>query len=257
MSRLWILLTSIAVLAFASPAAALDLALYEQILGRHTVEVEDLARTRVDYRALTRSQDWQRLRASLEASDPARLATRAEQLAFWINAYNLLAIDWIVRHYPVESIRDLGSLLRPVWERPAGTIGGRPYTLDEIEHQILRPLGEPRVHAAIVCASVSCPSLARTPYRAPHLNAQLDASLARWLANPRKGSRLVSGAGVLHLSAIFDWFAEDFEAAGGVLPYLTPHLPEATRRWLAEHGGKAELAYFDYDWSLNSLRDPS
>ena len=61
---------------------------------------------------------------------------------------------------------------------------------------------------------------------------------------------------MLRLSAIFDWFAEDFEAADGVLPYLTPHLPEPTRRWLAAHGGEAELAYFDYDWSLNTLGDP-
>jgi hypothetical protein len=254
MSRLWILLASIAVLALASPAAALDLALYEQILGRHTVEVEDLARTRVDYRALTRSQDWQRLRASLEASDPARLATRAEQLAFWINAYNLLAIDWIVRHYPVESIRDLGSLLRPVWERPAGTIGGRPYTLDEIEHQIIRPFGDPRSHAAVICASTSCPALRREPWRAERLDAQLDDAMRIWMADPGKGLRIESASPEVRLSKIFDWFEEDFEDAGGALAFATRYGPDDARAWLASHP-KPRIVYFDYDWSANDLND--
>jgi hypothetical protein len=241
----------------AQPSIAFDPGGYGRILEAHTQEVSDTAGVRVDYEALRGSSGWRSVVASLAASDPSALTTRSARLAFWINAYNVLAIDLVTRNWPVASIRDIGSFLRPVWKREAGRIGGRAYSLDEIEHGILRPLGEPRIHAAIVCASVSCPSLARTPYRATELDAQLDASLARWLADPRKGSRLDAGAGVLRLSAIFQWFADDFDAAGGVLPYLTPHLPEATRRWLAAHGGKAELAYFAYDWSLNALDDPS
>jgi hypothetical protein len=252
----WLALAGLSALA-GQPAAGFDLDGYGRILESHTKPVSDSAGVRVDYEALRSSADWRSVVASLVASDPSALTTRSERLTFWINAYNVLAIDLVTRNLPIASIRDIGSFLRPVWKHEAGRIGGRAYTLDEIEHQILRPLGEPRVHAAIVCASVSCPSLARTPYRTPQLDVQLDAALARWLADPRKGSRLDPAAGVLQLSAIFDWFAEDFEAAGGVLPYLTPHLPEATRRWLAEHGGKAELAYFDYDWSLNSLGDSS
>ena len=114
-------------------------------------------------------------------------------------------------------------------------------------------MGEPRIHAAIVCASVSCPSLAREPYHAESLDAELDAALERWLADPRKGSRLDAERGVLVLSPIFDWFADDFAAAGGVLPFVAPHLPEATRAWLTQHGGRARLEFFDYDWSLNDL----
>jgi hypothetical protein len=239
------------------PAAAFDLDGYARILDAHTKEVSDTAGVRVDYAALRGSPDWQKVVASLAASDPNRLETRPERLSFWINAYNVFAIDLVARNLPIESIRDIGSFLRPVWKHEAGRIQGRAYTLDEIEHQILRPLGEPRIHAAIVCASVSCPSLARTPYRASELDAQLDAALAAWLANPRKGSRLDPSAGVLRLSSIFDWFAEDFEAAGGVLAYLEPHLPAATRRWLETHRAEVELDYFDYDWSLNSLGERS
>jgi hypothetical protein len=214
--------------------------------------VSDAAGVRVDYAALARSADWQRLVDGLAASDPARLVSRSERLAFWINAYNVLAIDLVARHHPVASIREIGSLWRPVWKREAGRVGGRRVTLDEIEHATLRPQGEPRIHAAIVCASVSCPALAREPFRAERLEAQLDAALAAFLADPRKGSRLDRERGVLWLSRVFDWFAEDFAASGGALAFLRPHLPEPTRAWLEAHAD-VELAFLDYDWSLNGL----
>jgi hypothetical protein len=214
--------------------------------------VEDVASTRVDYAALQGSADWERLLASLRGTDPARLATRAERLAFWINAYNVLAIEVVRRHYPVESIRDVGNLLRPVWKRPAGEIGGRPYTLDEIEHAILRPLGEPRIHGAIVCASLSCPPLRREPYRAADLDAQLDDNVRRWLADPRKGARLERAAGTLWLSPIFDWFAEDF--GGDVLGFVARHLAQDDAAWVRAERGSLRVRRLDYDWGLNDWR---
>jgi hypothetical protein len=237
----------------ADPARALDLEAYARVLDAHTREVSDTAGVRVDYPAVVRSTEWRRVVESLVASDPAHLQSREERLAFWINAYNVLAIDLVARNLPLESIRDIGSLLRPVWKREAGRIGERAYTLDEIEHEILRPLREPRIHAAIVCASVSCPVLARTPYRAASLDAQLDASLERFLADPRKGASFDAASGTLRLSAIFSWFADDFAPRGGVLPFLTPHLPAPMQRQIAAHGRPVELEYFDYDWSLNGL----
>jgi hypothetical protein len=87
-----------------------------------------------------------------------------------------------VRHPGIASIRDIGSLLRPVWNREAGRVGRRARSLGEIEHEILRPLGDPRIHGAIVCASVSCPPLRREPFAAARLDAQLDDQMRRWLA---------------------------------------------------------------------------
>jgi len=233
--------------------AALDLDLYQRLLQQDTREVSDPAGVRVDYATLRASEDWRRLVASLASSDPGQLASPAERLAFWIDAYNVLAIDLVVREHPRKSIRDIGTLFSPVWKREAGRVGDRAVSLDEIEHGILRPMGDPRIHAAIVCASVSCPSLAREPYRASLLDAQLEASLRRFLADPRKGSRLAPETGTLVLSRIFEWFAKDFAAGGGVLAFLEPRLPEATRAWLAQQGGRVRLEYFDYDWSLNAL----
>lgn len=231
-------------------AGAFDVTLYGKLLERHTLAVTDPAGVRVDYRSLRQDADWPRVLESLARADLAALSGRDERLALWINAYNVLAIDMVRKHYPVESIRSLGSLLRPVWKRPAGVVGGSTRSLDEIEHQILRPLGEPRIHAAIVCAATSCPSLRREPFRAERLDAQLDDALRRWLADPRKGARLDREAGVLWLSRIFKWFEEDFESAGGVIAFVTPHLPEPARAWVVEHPD-LRLRHFDYDWSLN------
>ena len=104
-----------------------------------------------------------KLVASLAASDPSALRGRDEQLAFWSNAYNILAMDLVVEHAPEQSIKDIGSLFFPVWKKPAGKIGGKTYSLDEIEHGIVRPLGDPRAHVAVICASLSCPPLRREP----------------------------------------------------------------------------------------------
>jgi hypothetical protein len=233
----------------ASAAGSFDADLWDALLAEHTREVADPAGVRVDYGSLRRDLRWPALLTSLAQAAPGE--EPAEHLALWINAYNVLAVDVVQRHYPVASIRDVGSWLRPVWKRPAGVVAGRTVTLDEIEHGILRPLGEPRIHAAIVCASVSCPSLRREAYRGERLEAQLEDALRRFLADPRKGSRLEAEAGVLRLSAIFDWYAEDFAARGGVRVYLAPRLPEASARALREGGEALALRYFDYDWRLN------
>jgi hypothetical protein len=238
----------------ATPAAAepFDNALYARILARHTSPVSDTAGVRVDYRGLRGSTEWRQLLDDLAHSDPDSPMSRAEKLAFWINAYNVLAIALVVEHYPVESIRDIGSFLRPVWKRDAGVVGGRPATLDWIEHRVLRPMGEPRVHAAIVCASVSCPSLLREPWRAETLDAQFDAALEGWLANRQKGLRLDRSRETVTLSPIFEWFGEDFAASGGVLAFIAPYLAAGDRAWLAEHPSATRRS-FDYDWRLNGL----
>jgi hypothetical protein len=239
-------------LALAAPAQALDATLYAELLERHTRTVEDLARTRVDYRGLRSSADWSRLVASLERIDPAALATPDERLAFWINAYNILAIDLVVRNQPIESIRDIGSLLRPVWKREAGRIGGASYSLDRIEHGIIRPMGDPRTHAAVICASTSCPALRREPWRARELDAQLDDAVRIWLADEGKGLRIDREDESVTLSRIFDWFEEDFETQGGTLAFVARYAPEPSRSWLARHPDP-DLEYFDYDWRLNGL----
>ena len=248
----------LASLASFLPALALGLDTtpagpYATVLREHTKATDDLAGTRVDYGALVRNPLWQRVIADLEKTPLDSLRTREENLAFWINAYNIYAIDWMVRNHPVQSIRDIGNFFRPVWKRTVGRIGGSDRSLDEIEHAILRPLGEPRVHGAIVCASLSCPPLRRTPFEAASLGAQLDEQMRVWLENPRKGAAFDRTARRLGLSRIFDWFAADFVAAGGTLRFIGPYLAPDDRAWLASHPDDVTIYFLPYDWASNGV----
>lgn len=248
MNRLLIQL--VCLMVASQSATAFDDALYAELLLRHTHAVPDTAGTRVDYASIRSSAQWRRLIASLETTDPLP-QSRSARLAFYINAYNVLAIDTVARGYPVDGIRELGSFIWPVWLRTAGRIAGQDVSLHEIEHEILRPMGEPRIHAAIVCAATSCPSLLREPWRADRLEAQFEAALRAWLRDPRKGVAIDRSRREIRLSRIFKWFSEDFEAFGGVIGFIEPHLAEADRRWLAEHGDGSAIEYLDYDWRLN------
>ena len=238
-----VLLAAAFPIAAALPTFALDVDLYASLLERHTRAVDDIAGTRVDYAKLRNDPDWAELVASLEATDPDPFSGD-EQLAFWINAYNILTIDVVAKNYPLASIKDVGSVFRSVWKREAGRIDGKAYTLDGIEHGIVRPLGDARAHAALVCASLSCPPLRREPYRAATLDAQLDDNFRAWLADPRKGVRVRGGA--LEVSSIFKWFAEDFEAEGGTLGYVERYGPTEAAA-LAARGSSVSVRYLDYD----------
>lgn len=233
----------------ADAASRFDPDAWDGFLDRYTRETSETAGVRVDYAGLERDPAWRSFVGSLaNASPPIEPEGR---LAFWINVYNVLALDMVVRHRPVASIRDIGSLLRSVWKLPAGKVAGRTVTLDEVEHRILRPMGEPRIHAAIVCASTSCPSLRREAYRAERLDAQLDAAMRDWLADSDKGLRVESGQ--VRLSKIFDWFAEDFAAAGGALAFVRPYLAPPVRQALDALGPHPRVVWFEYDWSLNDI----
>lgn len=223
--------------------------LYGELLARHTRATADVAGTRVDYAALRGDPDWQSLLANLAAApEPSEHDAR---LAYWINAYNILAVEMVVRHLPVASIRDVSSPQVSVWKREAGRVGGRALSLDDIEHEILRPMGDPRVHAAIVCASASCPSLSREPYGRERLDAQLDAAARDFIASSQKGAHVEARS--LRLSPIFDWFGADFAASGGVLAFIRRHATPELRESIEKLGVDPALDWFDYDWSLNGI----
>jgi len=247
-----VLVAAAVLVASPAPTLGLDLDRYDRLLERHTRAVDDIASTRVDYAAIRKDPEWAALVKSLAETDPDGF-DRDEALAFYVNAYNILAIDVVASNYPVASIKDVGSLLRPVWKRKAGTIDGRSVTLDGIENATLRPLGDPRIHAAIVCASLSCPPLRREAYRAERLEEQLDDNMRRWLADPRKGVRADAATGTLFVSSIFKWFAEDFAPAGGTAAFVERYGPEGAARVAGQAGENVRIRYLDYDWSLNDL----
>jgi len=140
----------------------------------------------VDYATLKQSGLVEKVYRQISTYPVTSLKGREETLAFYINTYNILALKTVVDHWPLESIKDVGSFFKPVWGRDAGTIGGNTVSLDDIENNKIRPMGEPRIHLAIVCASVSCPDLRSEPYTATTLNKQLDEQANTFLRNDKK-----------------------------------------------------------------------
>ena len=191
-------------------------------------------------------------------------APRKTQLAFWINAYNACTMRLIVDHYPIEKRTGLGSIVNRVRGMPANSIrqipntfghefcsvAGKERSLDEIEHEIIRPMGDPRIHFAVNCAARSCPVLAAEPYTGENLDEQLDAAVARLVANPVHYSLEREGRPVVHLNKVLDWYKDDFGGEEGVLAFLLPYLPASDRNYIESNAGP-RLEFESYDWTLN------
>ncbi|MBC1260427.1 DUF547 domain-containing protein [Synechococcus sp. BSF8S] len=216
----------------------------------------------VDYQALQRQPaDLQGYVAAIGAVPQERYDSWSdeEQIAFLLNAYNAITLASIIQETPLKaSIKDIWG----VWNLRRHQVVGQPRTLDAIEHQILRrEFNEPRIHAALVCAAVSCPPLRREPYEASRLDRQLDDQVRRWLGGPH-GFRIDRAGERVLISAIFRWFGEDWRRAdpsaakvpgqendSAVLAFIGAYASPEDRAYLAQ-GGYA-LGTLDYDWSLN------
>ena len=157
--------------------------------------------------------------------------------AYWINAYNAFTIQLILKNYPLKSIKDLK---RP-WELSFIKIDGGKIALNTIEHEILRPMGDPRIHFAIVCASKSCPKLLNYAYESETLDQQLDHVTKMFINDPSRNS--ISQSNV-KISKIFKWFKTDFPKSEAFIAFLNNY---STIKILA----KAEIDYLNYSWNLN------
>ena len=247
--KFWVLI--ICMVLAPSSAWAFDFSGWDGLLKKY-VGLTTIAGVRlagVDYPGIRNDPAYAKLIADLKSFSPATLKTPENKMAFWINVYNIMAVKMVVDHYPVDSIKDAGSLFGSVWKKKVGVVGGKEATLNDIEHEILRKMGDPRIHVAIVCASVSCPDLRKEAYTTDRVDAQLDDQLRRFLENRGKGLQVDRGKGRVMLSKIFDWFEEDFKSKGGVLPFLSRYAPEKDRALLKK--GNLDVSYLDYNWDLN------
>ena len=176
--------------------------------------------------------------------------SRPDQLAFLINVYNAATVQLIVDHYPVTSIRKIGSVLKGPWKQDCVHLWGKVMTLDDLEHGIIRPqYADPRVHFALVCAAKGCPPLRNEAYVGNSLEAQLDDQARLFLSNTAK-NRVEAEKRTVYLSPIFKWYSSDFEAKGGtVLSFIRPYWPKSTVPILEPTDSK--VRYTEYDWTLN------
>lgn len=198
------------------------------------------------------AEDLQRLSSyidHLEAVSPGTL-DRGAELAYWINLYNAVTLELVLSNYPLDSIKDTAGFLRSPWNKKLVVVEGSELSLNAIENEIIRPrFQDARIHFALNCASVGCPPLAQSAYRADSLDDQLDNACRRALNDPRwvriESDRLI-------LSKIFDWYREDFERdAGSVKEFITPYREVGEVSVEGLEGLKIKHA--DYDWSLNRV----
>ena len=174
---------------------------------------------------------------SLGENTPNDTWKKEDKLAYWINAYNALTIDLILRNPGTKSIKDIDD----PWDQAFWKLGDKYYDLNEIEHDILRKMNEPRIHFAIVCASVSCPKLQNTAFTASELDTQLTNATKEFLSDTSKNNLSV---GKLKLSKIFKWFTKDFKQNQSLVDFLNKYSD-------IEISQNASISYKDYNWNLN------
>jgi hypothetical protein len=235
---------------------------WDALVKKHVRWLPDNKQSRVDYAAFAR--DRAELKKVLDAMSAVRAAefdgwTKAQRMAFLINAYNAFTIELILTRYPdLKSIKDLGSLFSSPWKIEFFSLLGAKHHLDWIEHEQLRPkYAEPRVHAAVNCASIGCPALRPEAFMAAKLEAQLEDGMMRFLGD-RTRNRVAGGKA--EVSSIFKWFREDFEkGASGfsrledVFARYAVQLSDKPEEQAALKAGSLPVAFLDYDWSLNAV----
>lgn len=228
----------------APSAAAFDHSAFDRLLKKHVNE-----KGLVNYKGFRAdAKAFDQYLAQLSSTPPAASWSKPEQMAYWINAYNAYTIRLILNHYPVKSIKDIGSRIKipfvtTPWAAEFFSIGGQKMSLDNIEHSILRKkYDDPRIHFALVCASISCPRLRNEAYTAAKLDSQLDDQGRDFLNNPTKNNISKTSA---QLSRYFDWYKGDWNESG-----------QSVVKWVNRYANTkmspdAKITFLDYNWNLN------
>ena len=244
-------LLTLALVSAPLPSQGFDHSAFDALLKQY------VAKGMVDYDAFGAAPTFRTYLQSLARQDPARLS-RDEQLAFWINAYNAYTIQLIVKHDERRSIRNINKTfflkLKGPWAEPLARVGGKDYTLDDIEHVIIRPTyGEPRIHFALVCAAMGCPPLRDEAYTGARLEAQLEDQGTVFIIQSPTKNRVNAAYGVLHHSLIFEWYKEDFGGSiQGAARYMARWFPEGSAERRLLMSGEFSAVETEYDWTLNS-----
>ena len=206
---------------------------WNQLLKKHVSDQGkvDYLGFKKDLIELNAYLDW------LSKSKPSETWSKDQLLAFWINAYNALTIKLIVDRYPISSIKDIYS----PWNIKVITIANKTLSLNNIENDILRKMGDPRIHFGIVCASISCPKLQNEAFNTQNTNRLLNKASKEFLADSTKNELTTDAA---ELSKIFKWFAKDFKQEGSLIDFLNKFAD-------IRIASNATISFKDYNWGLN------
>jgi uncharacterized membrane protein YdjX (TVP38/TMEM64 family) len=205
----------------------------------------------------------------LSGTDPRELeaASHTVRLAFWINAYNACMLKRVVDHYPIEPNASLlGSLRNTLAGRPRNSVwqieevftdphcpvAGSLRSQDEIEHEIIRPMGDPRIHFVVNCAARSCPPLAPTAFAAERLDEMLDGAVRSFVSDPAHFLIEQGSEPAIRVNRILDWYGEDFGGEDGIREFLARYLSGEPRSLALR--ADTRVHFFDYDWTLNDIQ---
>ncbi len=262
---------ALVVLAFAAPGAFAQFdhahKAWGDLLKKHVKYVQNGNASKVDYAGFMK--DRAALKAALDTYSKVPKADfdqwpKPQQQAFLMNAYNAFTIEKILTRYPgIKSIRDFGTVFGNPWKDKVFTLFGQPSYLDQIEHEILRKDGvydDPRVHVAVVCASIGCPMLRNEAFTPANLEASLEDGMKRFLAD-RTRNRLAPDSKKLEISRIFDWYGKDFEkghkgyaSVKATMARYADQLADNPADRALVRDLKADVAFLEYDWSLNDTK---
>lgn len=232
----------------------------------------------VDYKGMAKQQaTLNKYLQSIEHVDPIKFEnwSENEQMTFWINAYNAITLEAILRNYPIQwgsfiswalfpksSIRQINK----VWDTFYTKVMGKELTLNQIEHEILRKkFHDPRIHFAIVCASIGCPKLESRAFLADDLEQRLEGA-ARNFISDSKQVKLNKKENTIYLSSIFEWYKGDFEASPevhrnfknyskserGIIEFIVNRLSQEDQQFVFNNQPK--IKYLKYDWTLNEQK---
>ena len=197
----------------------------------------------VDYKYLKQNpSELNNYLSYLNKTTPNSSWSSNKQKAFWINAYNAYTIKLILENYPLKSITDIKQKGKTAWKIPFAQVGGKTYTLDHIEHNILRKnFSDPKIHVGVNCASSSCPKLLNIAFTEDNIENELTHLMIDFINDSSKNNITENN---IQISSIFDWFKEDFTKNGSVIHFLNTYSK-------TKISPKAKISYLKYDWSLN------
>jgi uncharacterized protein YxeA len=269
MKKILNLLTALALLLTGSAFAQFDQShkAFDDLLKKHVTYIANGNASQVAYKGF--AQDRAALKTYLDAISAVPEATykswnKNQQLAFLINAYNAFTIELILTKYPnLKSIRDLGGTFSKPWSIKFINLFGKEVTLDNIEHDMIRAEGvfnDPRIHVAVVCASIGCPMLRNEVFTADKLDVQLDDGMKRFLSDKTR-NRYNAESKKLEVSKIFDWYKKDFtkghkgfSSLEVTLGKYADQLTDDTAARAEIKAGKVAISHLDYDWNLNDKK---
>ena len=230
------LILFVAILTFSQVNA--QTSIFNELLQKHVTK-----NGIVDYKAFKKDEaKLDSYISYLEKTSPQNSWSENKQRAFWINAYNAYTIKLILENYPVKSIMDIKQKGKSAWKISFAKVGGKTYTLDHIEHEILRKkLFDPKIHVGVNCASGSCPKLGNKAFTESNIEAEL-TQLMKDFINDTSRNKLSKKK--VQISSIFDWFKGDFTKNGSVIDYLNKFSE-------TEIKSNAKISFLKYDWTLN------